>query len=92
MVKVWTVFLSLITELQKTVNELRLPISQAAVAVHADVKLQLVWRGGPREGSGRDVIVPLMLQRDRHGQCRLRRLFQPSPPDALDGMRTPSTL
>ena len=37
--------------------------TQPAVAEDGDVKRQ-VWRGGSREGSDRDAIVLLMLQRD----------------------------
>ena len=53
-----------------------------AVAVDGDVQRQ-VWRGGPREGSGRDASVLLMLQRDCMVSMPAIRASQPSPTRAL---------
>jgi len=53
-----------------------------AVAVDGNVQRQ-VWRGGPREGSGRDASVLLMLQRDCMVSMPAIRASQPSPTRAL---------
>ena len=53
-----------------------------AVAVDGDVQRQ-VWRGGSREGSGRDASVLLMLQRDCMVSMPAIRASQPSPTRAL---------
>ena len=53
-----------------------------AVALDGDVQRQ-VWRGGSREGSGRDAIVLLMLQRDCMVSMPAVRASQPSSPRAL---------
>eukprot|EP00964_Phaeocystis_antarctica_P146301 scaffold112538_cov36-Phaeocystis_antarctica.AAC.1 len=53
--------------------------TRPAVAVHGDVQRQ-VWRGGSREGSGRDAIVLLMLQRDCMVSVPAIRASQPSSP------------
>ena len=41
---------------------------RAADVPNTNVQLQL-WREGSREGSGRDAIVPLVLQRDCIVEC-----------------------
>ena len=56
--------------------------SYAARVLHANVQRQ-VWRGGPREGSGRDASVLLMLQRDCMVSMPAIRASQPSPTRAL---------
>eukprot|EP00964_Phaeocystis_antarctica_P025554 scaffold14378_cov67-Phaeocystis_antarctica.AAC.1 len=42
-----------------------------------------VWRGGSREGSGRDAIVLLMLQRDCMVSMPAIQASQPSSPRAF---------
>jgi len=53
-----------------------------ADVLDANVQRQ-VWRGGPREGSGRDASVLLMLQRDCMVSMPAIRASQPSPTRAL---------
>ena len=53
-----------------------------ADVLHANVQGQ-VWRGGPREGSGRDASVLPMLQRDCMVSMPAIRASQPSPTRAL---------
>ena len=53
-----------------------------AVAVDGDVQRQ-VWRGGSREGSGRDALVLLVLQRDCMVSTPAIHASQPSSPRAL---------
>ena len=53
-----------------------------ADVLHGNVQRQ-VWRGGPREGSGRDASVLLMLQRDCMVSMPPIRASQPSPTRAL---------
>ena len=55
---------------------------ERADVLHANVQRQ-VWRGGPREGSGRDASVLLMLQRDCMVSMPPIRASQPSPTRAL---------
>jgi len=55
---------------------------ERADVLHANVQRQ-VWRGGPREGSGRDASVLLMLQRDCMVSMPAIRASQPSPTRAL---------
>ena len=56
--------------------------SRAADAPNTDVQRQ-VRRGRSREGSGRDSIVPLLLQRDCMVSVPAIRASQPSPTRAL---------
>ena len=55
---------------------------ERADVLHANVQRQ-VWRGGPREGSGRDASVLLMLQRDCMVSMPAIQASQPSSPRAL---------